>query len=255
MNSFNQTSPLLQNANTFGQQNSGAQDSYTPFGAQSFANQQSSSFAAQNFGNNQYPSFAAQAQGSQQQCNGNQFETPHRNQRSQVDALREVEQRAQQCQDVLYQEHQQSNDYQTARRTGYIVAKNANISRFIIENVRREIHKRQRHSNSPVERQAYHMLKKLLKELARIKFQLIYLSFQRANIQDSFLRENLADKLVGLAQQAQHLTRDIISDIQIQHDDNQIQTPFYSQNYDGQCQENVDNAGQSSQNQASLENL
>ncbi|KAJ9058069.1 hypothetical protein DSO57_1016241 [Entomophthora muscae] len=67
MNSFNQTSPLLQNSCTFGQQSNDAQDNYAPFGIQSFANQKCTPFSAKNFGNHQCPSFGSQAQGYQYQ--------------------------------------------------------------------------------------------------------------------------------------------------------------------------------------------
>ncbi|KAJ9058070.1 hypothetical protein DSO57_1016242 [Entomophthora muscae] len=255
MSNFNQTSPLLQNASTFGQQNNGTQGNYAPFGAQPFGNQQRSSFGAQNFGNHQCPSFGAQAQGYQQQWNGNQFQNQGygqnqgNNQRNQANALREVEQRAQQSQDALYQERQQGNNYQAIRQTADIIANNADISRHIIEYVRQEIRNCQQYANSPMERQAYQQREQQLEQLAQVKDQLRYLSQQRANAQDNGQRENLTEQLIELARHAQNLTRNIINETQNQRNGSQIQTPFYPQNYDGNRQGNFDNASQNSQNQ------
>ncbi|KAJ9058066.1 hypothetical protein DSO57_1016239 [Entomophthora muscae] len=229
MNSYNQTSPLLQNSSTFGQCNNTAQDNYAPFGIQSFANQQ--------------------------QWNGNQFQNQGHNQRNQVAALREVEHRAQQSQDALHQERQQGSNYQTTRQTADIIANNADISRRIIEGVKQEIRNRQQYANSPMERHACQQREQLLEQLAQIKDQLRYLAQQRTNVQDNCQRENLTEQLMGLARQAQYLACDIINETMNQYNGNQIQTPFYPQSYGGNRQGNLMNAGQYSQNQAFLGNF
>ncbi|KAJ9058072.1 hypothetical protein DSO57_1016244 [Entomophthora muscae] len=163
---------------------------------------------------------SAQPIDNQQQLNGNQG-------LNQVDALLEVERRAQQSQDAIM-----CNSNQVTRQSVDIVANNADISRKIIADAKQEIRNHQQYS-SPLWRQKYQQREKLLEQLAQINEMLRLHSQLRVNTQDTSQCNSFAKQLIGLARQVQHLARDIINDTPKRRNDNIIRTPFYPKSYTG----------------------